>query len=566
MTLFQWFIFFLSLQIIHYLGTWKLYEKAGRKSWEAGIPIYNAIILMKIINRPTWWTILLFIPVINIIMIPVIWVETLRSFGKNSTPDTYIGLFSLGFYIYYINYTQNVSHIKNRSLMATTAIGDFVSSIVFAVVVATLVHTYILQPFVIPTGSLEKSLLIGDCLFVSKLNYGARPQMTAINLPMIHDSIPFTKKTSYLSFPQYPYFRFPGFEKIQKNDIVVFNWPTDTVFRFFEKTGKKGVIKPIDKKSNYVKRCQGTPGDSLSLKNGIVYINNHELILPERAKTQYQHQVFAAKGVSNELLLATGSTEFNRNYTVQITSNEQATALEPFITNAQENPDKKSYTISTGFQGIPTNIIVNTGLYAQEIYGAVAGVNLTLKAAEALRHHTEIDSVVRYIAKTPTDTSIFPHDGKWTIDNFGPIYIPEAGRTIKINLKNLPIYQRIIQTYEKNELQIKGNQIWINNQLATNYTFKQNYYWMMGDNRHRSEDSRYWGFVPEDHIVGKPVFIWFSYDQNQSWKNIFKKIRWDRMFTFVSGSGEPRSYFSFFVIALLAYFGISYFVAKRKEK
>ncbi len=565
MTQYQWFIFFLIIQIVHYIGTWKLYENAGRKSWEAAIPIYNAIVLMKIINRPTWWTILLFVPIINIIMIPVIWVETLRSFGKNSTSDTYLGLFSLGFYIYYVNYTQNVSHIKNRSLIATTALGDFVSSIVFAVVVATLVHTYILQPFVIPSASLEKSLLIGDFLFVSKLNYGARPQMTAVALPMIHDSIPFTKKTSYFNFPQYPYFRFPGFEKIQKNDIVVFNWPCDTVYRFFEKTGKKGVTKPIDKKSNYVKRCQGTPGDSLSLKNGIVYINNHELILPERAKPQYQHKVYAVKGVSNELLLATGSTEFNRNYTIKISSDAQATAIQPYVTNGQENPDK-SYTISTGFQGIPSNIITTTGLYAQEIYGAVADVNLTLKAAENLRKNTEIDSVVRYIAKKPTDSSIFPHDGKWTIDNFGPIYIPEAGHTVAINIKNLPLYQRIIQTYEQNHLQIKGNQIWINNQIATKYTFKQNYYWMMGDNRHRSEDSRYWGFVPEDHIVGKPVFIWFSYDQNESWKHIFKKIRWSRMFTFVSGTGEPTSYFNYFVIALLAYFGINYFVSKKKEK
>ena len=161
MTVYQWFIFFLLVQIIHGLGTWKLYEKAGRKSWEAFIPVYNSIVLMKIINRPTWWTILLFIPVINILMFPVVWIETLRSFGKNTTADTWLGIFTLGFYIYYINYTQDVKHIADRSLVAKTKTGDTVSSLIFAVVVATLVHTYVMQPFTIPTSSLEKSLLIG---------------------------------------------------------------------------------------------------------------------------------------------------------------------------------------------------------------------------------------------------------------------------------------------------------------------------------------------------------------------------------------------------------------------
>ena len=174
MSLYQWFIFFLLVQIVHGLGTWKLYEKAGRKSWEAFIPVYNSIVLMKIINRPTWWTLLLFIPIINLIMFPVVWVETLRSFGKNSTADTLLGVFTCGLYIYYINYTQDVKYIADRSLVATTKTGDTISSLLFAVVVATLVHTYVMQPYTIPTASLEKSLLIGDFLFVSKFHYGAR--------------------------------------------------------------------------------------------------------------------------------------------------------------------------------------------------------------------------------------------------------------------------------------------------------------------------------------------------------------------------------------------------------
>ena len=227
---------------------------------------------MKIINRPTWWTLLLFIPVINLIMFPVVWVETLRSFGKNSTTDTVLGIFTCGLYIYYINYTQDVKYIAERSLVAKTKTGDTVSSLLFAVVVATLVHTYVMQPFTIPTSSLEKSLLVGDFLFVSKFHFGARTPMTTVAAPMVHDTLPLLKTKSYLSWPQLPYFRFPGFQKIHKNDIVVFNWPADTVYKFFDTSGRS-ILKPVDKKSNYVKRCQGTSGDSLQIKNGTVFIN-----------------------------------------------------------------------------------------------------------------------------------------------------------------------------------------------------------------------------------------------------------------------------------------------------
>ena len=213
MSIYQWFIFFLGVQLIHYLGTWRLYEKAGRKAWEAAIPVYNSIILMKIINRPTWWTLLLFMPVINLIMFPIVWVETLRSFGRRSTLDTILGVVTLGFYIYYINYTQNVQHIADRSLKPSNATADTVGSLLFAVIVATFVHTYFIQPFVIPSSSLEKSLLIGDFLFVSKQNYGARIPMTTVAAPMVHDTLPLIKTKSYLSWPQLPYFRFPGFEK-----------------------------------------------------------------------------------------------------------------------------------------------------------------------------------------------------------------------------------------------------------------------------------------------------------------------------------------------------------------
>src|SRR5690606_2590641 len=198
MSIIEWFVFFLIIQVIHFLGTWRLYVKAGRKAWEAIIPVYNGIILMKIINRPWWWVILLFIPIINLIMIPVIWVETIRSFGRNSTADTWLVVLSLGLYIFYANYILDVAYINDRNLKPSTATGEWISSILFAVVAATLVHTYFMQPFVIPSSSLEKTLLVGDFLFVSKFHYGARIPKTAIALPMVHDTIPIINTKSYV--------------------------------------------------------------------------------------------------------------------------------------------------------------------------------------------------------------------------------------------------------------------------------------------------------------------------------------------------------------------------------
>ncbi|HSM63650.1 MAG TPA: signal peptidase I, partial [Gillisia sp.] len=287
MTITQWFLFFLIIQVIHFLGTWKLYVKAGRHAWEAAIPVYNAVVLMKIIHRPWWWTILLFIPIVNLIMFPVIWVETIRSFGKHKLIDTVLVLVTFGLYIYYINYFVELTYIQDRSLHPRTAAGEWISSILFAVIAATLVHTYIIQPFTIPTSSLEKTLLVGDFLFVSKFHYGARTPLTAVAFPMVHDTIPVLGIRSYLPKPQIPYFRLPGFEKIDRSDIVVFNWPVDTM-RFMTHTDKY-YYKPIDKKTNYVKRAVGVAGDSLQIINGKIFINSEPLKLPGRAKLQYNY-------------------------------------------------------------------------------------------------------------------------------------------------------------------------------------------------------------------------------------------------------------------------------------
>ncbi|HBD26519.1 signal peptidase I [Flavobacterium sp.] len=509
-----WLIFILLVQVIHGIGTWKLYVKAGRKAWEAFIPVYNGIVLMQIINRPKWWILLLFIPVINLFLFPIIWIETLRTFGKKSTIDMVLGVVTLGFYIAYVNYTQEVTYRANRDLTAPNKTMDTLGSLSFAIVVATLVHTYFIQPYTIPTSSLEKSLLVGDFLFVSKFHYGARTPMTPIAAPMVHDTLPIVKVKSYSAKPSLPYFRFPALQKIERNDIVVFNWPADTLFHMY-KAADKRYDKPIDKKTNYVKRCTAIPGDKIEIKEGIVFINGKESILPERAKPQYSYKV-----------AWDGKTPVDLDYI------------------------KKELNITDAFGQIANDTLIFSALPQSSV--------------DRLKNIPGLTKVERIIHKE-TDKTIFPGTKDWNVDNLGPIYIPEAGKTVELNKETIPFYKKVIGEYEGNDLKINGDEIRINGQIATSYTFKQDYYWMMGDNRHNSLDSRYWGFVPADHIVGKPIFIWMSIDGiNDGLKNW--SIRWDRLFTTVSGDGQPKSYFQYFLIALAAYFAFDYFRKKKKKK
>ncbi len=524
----QWLIFLLAVQIIHGLGTWKLYIKANRRAWEAFVPIYNAVVLMKIINRPWWWVILLFVPIINLIMFPVVWVETARSFGKNTYTDTFWAVVTLGFYNFYLNYAAHVNYVENRSLHPKSSSGDWVSSILFAVVAATVVHTYFIQPFTIPSSSLEKSLLVGDFLFVSKFHYGARIPMTTVAAPMVHDTIPILNKKSYLFDDhkgstswknrfELPYLRIPGFEKIERNDIVVFNQPADTLLDMNNFHPDRNYYKPIDKKTNLVKRCVGVPGDSLEVRNGYVFINGKQNQLPDRAHLQFAYQVITRSGAFNNSQLVS------------------------------------RYDI-TDFPGYG----------AQNAMAYFPGISD--ESLAKFKNHPNVEQIIPVKQeKGKRDSSIFPHDPNypWNADFFGPIYIPEKGKTIDINLEVLPLYKRLITEYEGHDLTVKGNQIFIDGQLATTYTFAQDYYWMMGDNRNNSIDARFWGFVPFDHVVGKPVFIWMSWDKNGKG---FNKIRWNRLFTTVGGSGNPVSYFIPFLVVLFGSIGYSKWRKRKKVK
>ncbi|MEM7187950.1 MAG: signal peptidase I, partial [Bacteroidota bacterium] len=406
MTITGWLLFFLVVQVIHFIGTWKLYQAAGRKAWEAAVPIYNAVVLTKIINRPWWYVILLFIPIVNLIMFPVIWVETLRSFGFNSTKDTWLGVLTLGFYICYINYTQKLEHIKDKSRKARTSAGEWTSSILFAVVAATLVHTYFMQPFTIPTSSLEKTLLVGDYLFVSKIHYGPRVPMTTVALPMVHDRIPFTNAKSYYSGLEFPYFRLPGFQDIKHNDIVVFSWPVDEYVDIGPPPSGY-MYKPIDKKSNYVKRCVGLPGDSLALKNGYVYINGEKNDLPDRAKLLHHYTVTASQPLGQKFVDQFDIEEAYRPfYKIDpvIWDDERVKAF------LRDNNADNIREVSRDSTAVEVTGFINKDLvsrFKMEVLTTKMNVNITEEQAGWIRELPETESVEIY-SFPKGDSDLFP--------------------------------------------------------------------------------------------------------------------------------------------------------------
>ena len=564
MTIFQWFVFFLIIQVVHGLGTWKLYKSAGYKSFYSIIPIYNALVLMKIIKRPWWWIFLLFIPIVNLLIFPVIWVETCRSFGKNSSIDTWLSVISLGLFIYTINYSNKVDYKNDRDLNPKTGLGEWISSIIFAIILATIVHTYFIQPYIIPTGSLEKTLLVGDFLFVSKFHYGARVPQTAISFPMVHDTIVGTGLRSYLNKPQIPYLRLPGFEKIKRNEIVTFSWPADTVRKFFVK--EKGVKKPIDKKSNYVKRCVAIPSDTLEIINGIIHINGEISKMPYRAKPVYSFKAYNSKGVSTSNIVRLG-INIQRKFKVSDITQNKYIQIQPYILRIVDN-NPENFIVLTGSKGIPYDIRSKNRIELTELTDYTRELLLTEEEAKIIKESKLLDSLNRSFKTFKSyNTSFFPNDIKynWNEDNFGPIILPKKGTKIKLNITNLPLYKKIIRDYEENTLKLVNGEIIINNIITDEYTFNQDYYWMMGDNRYRSEDSRSWGFVPKDHIVGKPVFIWMSIEGiNDGFKNW--RIRWDRVFTTINLDGEPKSYRWYFLFGILFSLGLSEYNKRKKPK
>ena len=405
---------------------------------------------------------------------------------------------------------------KNKFLYSVMS---WVDAIVFALIAVYFINTYLFQNYKIPTSSLEKSLLVGDYLLVDKVTYGPRVPMTPLSFPLAQHTLPIFNCKSYLETPSWDYRRLAGLDSIKALDIVVFNFPAgDTVamkmqmpdyYTLCEYYGRDNVwkntevfgeidVRPVDRRENYVKRCVALPGDSLQIIDGQIYING--LIQKNPANLQKNYLVMTdGRKLSEEQFKRLGVSVDDRN-----------------LINSWRNGD----IILQNLQ-YPVN--------ENNSYNPVYYLPLTVQSLNMIGNFPNVLEVIE-------DPDLFAHQvypkayTHWTRDDYGPIYIPRKGATVQVNLENYPLYERLIRTYEGNDLQVKDSTIYINGQVATEYTFKMNYYWMMGDNRHNSEDSRFWGYVPEDHIVGKPLFVWLSLDKDKSG---FNAIRWNRFFKWV---------------------------------
>ena len=403
------------------------------------------------------------------------------------------------------------------------SIYDWIDDIIFALVAVYFINLFIFQNYQIPSSSLEKSLLVGDYLFVSKVSYGPRVPNTPLSFPLVQNTLPILNCKSYLDWPSWDYKRVAGLGQIQRNDIVVFNFPAgDTVatlqqnpdyYTLVQMYGREAVrmnkqsfgeiiYRPVDKRENYVKRCVGLPGDSLSIRNNQVYINGKAAQNPKNMQLNYF--------VETETPLT--ETMF-RNWGV---------SRDDYMPYGQPCTVTDPETLS--FLGFQPN--------ANGAYNLVYRFPMTEAMVAQVK---KLPSVKKVIVEPEIigGTMYYPvdYDNGWTRDNYGPIWIPKRGATIELTPENLALYRRCIKNYEHNELEEKDGVVYINGEKATTYTFQYDYYWMMGGNRHNSADSRSWGFVPEDHIVGKPIMIWLSLDKDRS---LFDGgIRWNRLFRWV---------------------------------
>lgn len=537
-------IYVLVLSLLMGVSTWRLFKKLGYNPLLAFVPFYNYFIVLKETEHPKWWSVLSYFPIVGPIMMSVFHILLMKKFGKNSTVDKILTVLLPFIYMAYVSYGQNPEPVSEKEEFllpgekAEKKKESFIGSVTFAVVFATIIHTFITQPFGIPTGSMERTLLVGDFLFVNKLNYGYRMPMRPLAIPFLQGTImdtgqkgnPKDDPKSYVNAVKLPYFRFPGWENVERRDLVVFNYPQDSVHT------------ATDRKDPYVKRCVAIPGDVLEFRAGRLFINGKPEQVMGDQQTQHAYLVETTQPLDVPHLfdvygfLPVRESQTNTGYFYEFQGLTDQIAA-----------DIKTLPVVKSFQ--------------EHIFP---------KDSAQLSHKTNFDRTA-YTKNIDSTNSIFPINKPWNVDWYGPVRIPKKGDVVQINKETLPEYQWIISEYEHNHLEEKNGKIFINGAEASQYTIQQNYYMMIGDNRDASLDARFFGFVPEENIIGKPMFTWLSLqgafkDSFSTYQPKFK-IRFDRMFKAANtGEAHKTSYWWIAVLLLAVFFGWEWIVKLFKKK
>lgn len=531
-------LYVLIISVLMGLSTWKLFKKMGYNPIFSFIPFYNYFIIQKETNHPKWWAIIAYLPIVGPIMMSVFHLFLMRKFGKRGPVNGLLTVLLPFIFMATVNYSKDPEIETDDEEDEAKKKETFLGSVTFAVVFATIIHTFITQPFGIPTGSMERTLLVGDFLFVNKWSYGYRMPMRPVAIPFLQGTImdtgekgnPKDDPKSYAEAVKLPYTRLFQISKPERNDIVVFNYPDDSVH------------VAIDRKDPYVKRCVAVAGDILEFRNGRLFINNKpEQILGD----QYEQHKFIVHA-SAQLDIPSLYKAYGFLPVQEIQANSGYVYVFQGLTDAT----------AKDFKTMPGVLSIQEDIMPKDSSMISYKVN-----AEKTAYTKNID----------TTQSIFPLNKKWNVDQYGPLKIPKKGDVITLTEDNYPTYHKLIAKHEHNKIENKNGKFFINGQETNQYTIKQDYYMMIGDNRDASLDARFFGFVPEENIIGKPMFTWMSVeglfpDKSSSYQ-ADKKIRWDRMFKATNtGEAHKTSYWWVAALILVLFFGWDFIMKLVKGK